>query len=77
MLSSELATLLSGRYVEIRMLPLSFGEFIQAHDDVSKEDAFHKYMKYGGFPFLVEDPGNHRGGLGHDGGAGRECAAGD
>ncbi len=55
MLSSELATLLSGRYVEIRMLPLSFGEFIQAHDDVSKEDAFHKYMKYGGFPFLVEE----------------------
>lgn len=55
MLSSELATLLSGRYVEIRMLPLSFGEFIQAHDDIPKEDAFYKYMKYGGFPFLVKE----------------------
>lgn len=55
MLSSELATLLSGRYVEIRMLPLSFGEFIQAHDGIPKEDAFYKYMKYGGFPFLVKE----------------------
>ena len=55
MLSSELATLLSGRYVEIRMLPLAFCEYIQAHEDISKEDAFYKYMKYGGFPFLVEE----------------------
>lgn len=54
MLSSELATLLSGRYVEIRMLPLAFCEYIRAHEDISKEDAFYKYMKYGGFLFWLK-----------------------
>lgn len=53
MLSSELATLLSGRYVEIRVLPLSFAEYYSANAGVSKEDAFYDYMKFGGFPFIA------------------------
>lgn len=55
MLSSELATLLSGRYVEIRMLPLAFYEYYQVCDNDSKEDAFYRYLKYGGFPFLAKE----------------------
>lgn len=55
MLSSELATLLSGRYVEIRMLPLSFYEYYQVYDNASKEDVFYRYLKYGGFPFLAKE----------------------
>ena len=55
MLSSELATLLSGRYVEIRMFPLSFAEYYMAQNNMSKEDAFYHYLKYGGFPFLVNE----------------------
>lgn len=55
MLSSELATLLSGRYVEIRVLPLSFAEYYSACEGETKEDAFFNYMKYGGFPFLATE----------------------
>lgn len=52
MLSSDLATLLSGRYVEISMLPLSFGEYLEA-TSLNKEDGFRDYMKYGGLPYLA------------------------
>ena len=51
MLSSDLATLLTGRYVEISMLPLSFNEFTQIYGD-SSEKTFSEYMKYGGMPYL-------------------------
>ena len=53
MLSSELATLLSGRYVEIPMLPLSFSEYLSAWPDEEPDRLFARYMKYGGFPFLA------------------------
>ena len=55
LLSSELATLLSGRYVEIKLLPLSFREFAQAHMDVGLtiSQLFLKYLRVGGFPYLV------------------------
>ena len=53
MLSSELATLLSGRYVEIPMLPLSFSEYLSARPDEEPDRLFARYMKYGGFPFLA------------------------
>lgn len=59
MLSSELATLLSGRYVEIRVLPLSFAEYYSANAGVSKEDAFYDYMKFGGFPFIALERDEH------------------
>lgn len=52
MLSGDLATLLTGRYVEISMLPLSFSEYIQLSDK-DKESAFADYIKYGGLPFVA------------------------
>lgn len=54
LLSSEIATLLSGRSVEIHMFPLSFAEFIQGNQNLQKTEAFDKYIKFGGFPGLLE-----------------------
>ena len=57
-LSGELATLLSGRYIEIEMLPLSFKEFVQATtkkgEDYSLERKYREYAQVGGFPYLLE-----------------------
>lgn len=56
-LSSKFATILTGRYVEIKMLPLSFKEFISFNkfdENETVEDKFQKYLKYGGFPLLNE-----------------------
>jgi len=52
LLSGELATLLSGRYIEIKMLPLSFKEYFSAFNDnkKSKYEYFLDYMKNGGMP---------------------------
>ncbi len=52
MLSSELATLLTGRYVLIPMFTLSFAEFLQFRkkDESKKDEEFELYLKYGGFP---------------------------
>lgn len=52
LLSGELATLLSGRYVEIKMLPLSFKEYLSAFDikEKSRYEYFLDYMKNGGMP---------------------------
>ena len=52
MLSGDLTTLLTGRYVEISMLPLSFSEYMQLSDK-DKESAFADYIKYGGLPFVA------------------------
>lgn len=55
MLSSELATLLTGRYIEIKMLPLSFKEYMSAFEDktdISKK--FSAYLRYSSFPQAVE-----------------------
>ena len=49
-LSGELATLLSGRYVEIKMLPLSFKEYISAFDNNNYQQLFLDYMRNGGMP---------------------------
>lgn len=54
LLSGELATLLSGRYIEINLLPLSFAEFYGLNRDLSKEDAFSAFLSRGGFPYLAE-----------------------
>jgi len=54
MLSGELATLLSGRYVEIRMLPLSFAEYLEfTGDTVSIRTGFNEYLKNGSFPYIA------------------------
>lgn len=57
LLSSEFATLLSGRYVEIKMLPLSFKEFLSFYDfndSTSLDEKFIYYLKFGGMPVLSE-----------------------
>ena len=56
LLSSELSTLLSGRYVEIKMLPLSFKEYMQFIEKPSNniEEDFHLYLRYGGLPPIIE-----------------------
>jgi predicted AAA+ superfamily ATPase len=55
LLSGELATLLSGRYVTIEMLPLSFAEYISFTATGTKDAsaAFRNYLKYGAFPAVT------------------------
>ena len=53
-MSSELATLLSGRFVELKMLPLSFKEYVSAFDDMlSKEELYRNYVYNSSFPYTV------------------------
>ena len=59
MLSSDISTLLSGRYVEIKMLPLSFKEFLLFNHlptNWSVEDKFQQYLKYGSLPAVTALP---------------------
>lgn len=56
LLSSELATLLSGRYVEIRVSSLSYPEFLIFHDLPDDPKSFAKYLRYGGLPYLKHLP---------------------
>ena len=51
LLSSELATLLTGRYVEIKMLPLSYKEYIS--DKRDSIELFNDYLNNGGLPYLL------------------------
>lgn len=59
MLSGEIATLLSGRYVEIKMLPFSFAEYAQFKRDflkkevVADEALYNEYVSLGGFPYVA------------------------
>ena len=53
LLSSEISTLLSGRYVEIKMLPLSFKEYLELVK-TEKKEAFNSYFKYGGLPYAAQ-----------------------
>jgi len=58
LLASELSTLLSGRYVEIKMLPLSFKEYLDfndlKHSGDNVLDYFIEYLRYGAFPGVTE-----------------------
>lgn len=57
LLSSEFSTLLAGRYIEIRVLPLSFKEFLTFYEfnpEISIEEKFQKYLQLGGMPVLKE-----------------------
>lgn len=54
LLSSELATLLSGRYVEIKMLPLSFKEYKETIDINDLEEVYKRYISLGSFPYTVQ-----------------------
>ena len=53
LLSGDLATLLTGRYVEISMLPLSFAEYLECTHETS-EQAMASYLRFGGFPYLTQ-----------------------
>ena len=53
MLSGELATLLSGRYIEIGMLPLSFQEFYELVGG-DLRDTWNLYFRKGGFPYIAD-----------------------
>lgn len=59
MLSGEIATLLSGRYVEIKMLPFSFAEYAQFKRDFLKKEVaadetlYNEYVSLGGFPYVA------------------------
>lgn len=52
LLSSELSTLLSGRFVSFHMYPLSFDEFKQFRSSDSSSDIFQEYLQFGGLPVL-------------------------
>lgn len=58
MLSSELSTLLSGRYVEIPILPLSFSEYLSFLPKAKEntDQAFQQYLKHGGMPVIPSLP---------------------
>ena len=51
-LSGELATLLSGRYITIQVNSLSYIEFLEFHKLTDNDDSLHKYLKWGGLPFI-------------------------
>lgn len=55
LLSSELSTLLLGRYIEIKMYPLSFSEYLifNNYDNKDLDDKFNEYLKYGGLPAIT------------------------
>ena len=54
MLSGEIATLLSGRYVEIKMLPLSFKEYVKATDETNNlSQSYRNYVRHGSFPYTL------------------------
>ncbi len=57
MLSSDLATLLTGRYVEIKMLPLSFAEFVEgSHAAGALGEQYRRYLEVGSFPYALSLP---------------------
>ncbi|MCM1040686.1 MAG: ATP-binding protein [Ruminococcus sp.] len=61
MLSSEIATLISGRYVEIKMLPLSFKEYVGAlGGKETLEDAYRKYIEQSSLPYALDLKDNPR-----------------
>lgn len=59
LLSGELATLLTGRYMEIKIYPFSFNEFINYKQELNTyennlNELFNEYIAYGGFPFTIK-----------------------
>jgi len=58
LLSGELATILSGRYIEFKVFGLSYAEFLQFHNLQDSDDAFTKFYKFGGLPYLINLPFN-------------------
>ncbi|MDR1281464.1 MAG: ATP-binding protein [Opitutaceae bacterium] len=66
-MSSEFATLLTGRYIEIKIYPLSFAEFVSAFPDRSRTDLlFEDYLNFGGFPEVANLLGSNLKGVIND-----------
>ena len=58
MLSSDLSTYISGRCVEMKVLPFSFREFLEGHPatpDIDRNGRFHQYIRTGGMPLTDPD----------------------
>jgi uncharacterized protein len=53
LLSSEIATGLSGRYIEICVHPLSYQEFLSFHHLKTGEESLMQYIRYGGLPYII------------------------
>jgi len=53
LLSGELATYLSGRYVEVKVYPLSLDEFMKFSDEKNIDAYLEKYLRFGGFPSVA------------------------
>ena len=53
LLSGELATYLSGRYVEFKIFGLTYLEFLTFHQLPDSQEVFLKYLRYGGLPYLI------------------------
>ena len=53
MLSGDLATYLSGRYIEFKITSLSYPEFLNFHNLPNKTETLLKYIRYGGLPYLI------------------------
>ena len=71
LLSSELATLLSGRYIEIKMLPLSFKEYKSVYKNLNNDELYQKYISFGSLPFTTfletdDDVSNYLSGIYED-----------
>lgn len=56
LLSGELSTYLSGRYIEIKMYGLSYSEFLMFHSLTDTVESFDKYLRFGGLPYLYNLP---------------------
>ena len=60
-MSGELATLLSGRYVELKMLPLSFSEFCTGTpDSISVSEKYRLYIENSSFPYVLRYENDYR-----------------
>jgi hypothetical protein len=53
MLSGELATSLSGRYIQFPVYSLSYSEFLEFHSLKNSNESLVKYLKFGGMPYLM------------------------
>lgn len=53
MLSGELATYLTGRYMQVHMLPLSFSEYFHSMSDGNELKSYQNYIENGGFPYIL------------------------
>lgn len=56
MLSGELATFLSGRYIEIQVNSLSYSEFLMFHQKTNNPEVFMQFLRFGGLPNLIHFP---------------------